>query len=224
MADDFSALLFEAARRAQAVGLRRRRRALRKAARQKARGTGNEAAAGETYYDLAAPGASGSASSGPVTGGSVTGRSVRSGSGSPPLDEKVWTGDGGPVAPRRLSPKQKVGNDYEDRALALLVRAGLRPLARNLRCRRGEIDLALRDGDTLVLVEVRARGNGRFGGAAASVDRAKQARLVHAAGRLLPRLAALHWGGRPPRVRFDVVAYEGDEPLWMRHAFDVPMR
>ncbi|HTJ98490.1 MAG TPA: YraN family protein [Bordetella sp.] len=178
MADEFSALLFEAARRAQADGLRRRRRALRKAARQKARGTEDDAAAD----------------------------------------------DGGPVAPRRLSPKQKVGNDYEDRALALLVRAGLRPLARNLRCRRGEIDLALRDGDTLVLVEVRARRDGSFGGAAASVDRAKQARLVHAAGRLLPRLAAQHWGGRPPRVRFDVVAYEGDEPLWMRHAFDVPMR
>lgn len=209
MADDFSALLFEAARRAQADGLRRRRRALRRAARQKNPGTDNDAPAGATHDDLAAPGA---------------GASVSSESDDTRLDENAWAGGDAPTAPRRLSPKQKVGNDYEDRALALLMHAGLRPLARNLRCRRGEIDLALRDGDTLVLVEVRARGDGRFGGAAASVDRAKQARLVHAAGRLLPRLAALHWGGRPPRVRFDVVAYEGDEPLWMRHAFDVPMR
>lgn len=126
--------------------------------------------------------------------------------------------------PPRVSPRQRVGTDYEDRALALLVRAGLRPLARNLRCRAGEIDLALRDGDMLVLVEVRARGDGRYGGAAASVGWSKQARLIRAACWALPWLAARHWHGRQPRVRFDVVAFEGDTPLWLRHAFDVPVR
>ncbi|AOB29628.1 hypothetical protein AKI39_01445 [Bordetella sp. H567] len=126
--------------------------------------------------------------------------------------------------PPRLSPRQQVGSDYEERALALLARAGLRPLARNLRCRAGEIDLALRDGDTLVLVEVRARGDVRYGGAAASVGWAKQARLIRAARCLLPGLVARHWPARPPRVRFDVVAFEDDTPLWLRHAFDVPMR
>jgi putative endonuclease len=120
----------------------------------------------------------------------------------------------------RLSPTQRQGTDYEERALALLMRGGLLPLARNLRCRAGEIDLAMRDGDILVLVEVRARASRRFGGAAASVDRAKQARLIRAAQSLLPRLAARHWPGRTPRVRFDVIAFEDNQPVWLRHAFD----
>nr|WP_232464810.1 YraN family protein [Bordetella genomosp. 8] len=117
-----------------------------------------------------------------------------------------------------------MGSRYEDQALALLRQAGLRPLARNMRCRAGEIDLALRDRDTLVLVEVRARGDGGYGGAAASVGPDKQARLIRAACCLLPALAARHWGGRPPAVRFDVVAFDGETPRWLRHAFDVAMR
>lgn len=191
MADDISILLFEAARRAQAASLRRRRRARAKG--PTAGQTAGETAAEDTGMD-AAP-------AGPRTAGA-----------------------GAAPEPRRLSPKQQLGSDYEDRALALLVRAGLRPLARNLGCRVGEIDLALRDGDTLVLVEVRARGDGRYGGAAASVGWAKQARLIRTARHLLPGLAARHWRGRQPRVRFDVVAFESGTPLWLRHAFDVPVR
>ena len=121
----------------------------------------------------------------------------------------------------RLSPTQRLGSDYEDQALALLRRAGLRPLARNLRCRAGEIDLALRDGDTLVLVEVRGRGGDCYGGAAASVGPDKQARLIRSAWCLLPAWASACWDGRRPAVRFDVVAFEGETPLWLRHAFDV---
>jgi putative endonuclease len=134
-------------------------------------------------------------------------------------DDANGGGNGMDDAPR-LSPTQRRGTGYEERALALLVRGGLLLLARNLRCRAGEIDLAMRDGDMLVLVEVRARASRRFGGAAASVDRAKQDRLVRAAQSLLPRLTARHWPGRTPRVRFDVIAFEGDEPVWLRDAFD----
>jgi putative endonuclease len=123
----------------------------------------------------------------------------------------------------RLSPTQRRGTDYEERALDLLAHAGLRPLARNLRCRAGEIDLAMRDGETLVLVEVRARSGGHFGGAAASIDRMKQARLIRAAHCVLPRLTARHWMGRAPRVRFDVVAFEGGTPVWLKHAFEAPV-
>ena len=50
-------------------------------------------------------------------------------------------------------------------------RAGLRCLARNYRCRLGEIDLIMQDGDTVVFVEVRQRRSARFGGAAASITR-----------------------------------------------------
>ncbi|HYG43784.1 MAG TPA: YraN family protein [Bordetella sp.] len=123
-----------------------------------------------------------------------------------------------PATPR-ASPTQQAGASYETRALRLLAGAGLVPLARNLHCRAGEIDLVMRDGDTLVFVEVRARASGRYGGAAASVGRAKQARLLRSATLLLPGLARRHWGGRIPPVRFDVVAFEAGSAHWLPAAF-----
>ena len=101
------------------------------------------------------------------------------------------------LAPRR-SPTQRVGDAHEDAALRLLQARGLVLLARNLACRHGEIDLAMRDGAVLVFVEVRARRDARFGGAAASIGAAKQRRLAQAAAYWLPRLAARHWRGVPP--------------------------
>ncbi len=75
-------------------------------------------------------------------------------------------------APRpcpQRSPTQRSGDRHEAAALRLLLARGLTLLARNLRTPAGEIDLAMRDGDTLVFVEVRARRAGRYGGAAASI-------------------------------------------------------
>lgn len=138
----------------------------------------------------------------------------------PGAPKKTRTGAAG--EPTRLSPSQQRGLAFEDEALELLAGRGLQPLARNLRVAPGEIDLALRDGDTLVLVEVRARGDGRYGGAAASIGRAKQRRLVQAAALLLPGLAQRHWNGRIPPVRFDAVLFDGGErPQWVRAAFSV---
>jgi len=122
----------------------------------------------------------------------------------------------------RASPTQRAGAAHEDQALRLLARAGLVPLARNVHCPAGEIDLIMRDGDTLVFVEVRARASGRYGGAAASVGRAKRARLLRSAALLLPGLARRHWGGRTPPARFDVVAFEAGTAAWLPAAFSLP--
>lgn len=115
-----------------------------------------------------------------------------------------------------------VGADFEQRALARLERAGLQLVERNWRNRFGELDLVMRDGDTLVFVEVRYRRNRRFGGSAASIDAAKRGKLVRAAQGFLqahPRLGTLP-------CRFDVVAFEGDAAAaaseWQRAAFDIP--
>jgi putative endonuclease len=124
--------------------------------------------------------------------------------------------------PPRLSRTQERGADYEERALDLLMREGLQPLARNLRCKVGEIDLVMREGDVLVIVEVRARAPHGFGGAAASVGRHKQARLLRAAACVLPGLARRHFQGREPAVRIDVVAFDGDTPSWLPNAFGLP--
>ncbi|MFD4835972.1 YraN family protein [Achromobacter sp. NPDC058515] len=124
--------------------------------------------------------------------------------------------------PPRRSPAQRRGDQHEAAALRLLLAQGLTLLARNLWCRAGEIDLAMRDGDTLVFVEVRARARTRFGGAAASIGREKQARLARAAAHWLPELARRHWRGTLPAARFDAVVFDAGQPQWLRGAFWLP--
>jgi putative endonuclease len=96
-----------------------------------------------------------------------------------------------------------------------LVRQGLSVIERNFRVRGGEIDLVCRDGKTTVFVEVRLRSRSDFGGAAASITGAKQARLI---------LAARHWllrHGETP-CRFDCMLLDGldiHHIEWLRNAF-----
>lgn len=110
--------------------------------------------------------------------------------------------------------RRQRGQAAEQRAAAFLAANGLTEIERNYRVRGGEIDLVMRDGEHLVFVEVRYRSRGDFGGAAASVTSAKQARLALAAEHYLQRS-----GGLAP-CRFDVVALQGDQdPEWIRDAF-----
>jgi putative endonuclease len=111
--------------------------------------------------------------------------------------------------------KSLLGQSAESRAEALLKANGLKLVARNWRCRFGEIDLVMQDGATLVFIEVRLRSRSDFGGAAASVTPAKQQKLLAAARQYLAMLKTL------PPCRFDVVALSGDAaPEWIRNAFD----
>lgn len=113
----------------------------------------------------------------------------------------------------------KPGEVAEALAADFLARQGLRVLVRNWRCRGGEIDLVAQDGATLVFAEVRLRRNSRFGGAAASIDARKRARIVLAARLLLASRPA--WAGRP--CRFDAILLDGldaDRIEWVKHAFD----
>ncbi|CAN5213067.1 YraN family protein [soil metagenome] len=112
----------------------------------------------------------------------------------------------------RRTSKQITGNAGEDEALAHLVQKGLSLIERNFRCKGGEIDLVMREGVTLVFVEVRKRADMRHGGAAASVTIAKQRRLIIAANTYLTRYKA------PPACRFDVVAIDGDQLSWLKNA------
>lgn len=116
--------------------------------------------------------------------------------------------------------KKGLGDDAEAQALEHLLTQGLKLVQRNYRvaagprARGGEVDLIMADRDgTLVFVEVRTRRDANHGGAAASVTRSKQARLVYAAQHYLRRHAT------PPPCRFDVVAVEGGTLEWIRGAF-----
>lgn len=110
------------------------------------------------------------------------------------------------------------GDAGEDEALAFLQGQGLQLLQRNYRTPGrggGEIDLIMRSGDgTVVFVEVRRRSRADHGGAAASIGRTKQRRIIFAAQHYL-----LPWRRLPP-TRFDVVAIDASGPQWLQAAFD----
>lgn len=114
-----------------------------------------------------------------------------------------------------LTLKKQRGDAGENSALHYLQQAGLTCTEKNYHCRYGEIDLIMQDQQTLVFVEVRVRGNQHFGGAAASVDRRKQQKIVRTAEYYLQRLP-----GNTPDCRIDVVAIDGEENVdWIKNAF-----
>jgi len=109
------------------------------------------------------------------------------------------------------------GAQAERWAAEYLQQQGLKPVTQNYRSHFGEIDLIMQDGVTLVFIEVRQRSSTRFGGAAASIDRHKQQRLIRTAQHYLANL------GRIPPCRFDVVLMDDADGLnaeWLKNAFD----
>ena len=109
------------------------------------------------------------------------------------------------------------GRDAESRACDFLTQAGLTLLARNFRCRVGELDLVLRDGPTVVVAEIRYRADNAFGTPAETVDHRKQWKLIACAQLYLQTHPAL----RDAPLRFDVIAIEGPSARieWIRDAF-----
>ncbi len=121
----------------------------------------------------------------------------------------------GADCPGQLSRKQ-TGDAWELKARRWLEGKGLRFVAANVRGRGGEIDLIMKDGQTIVFVEVRYRQSSRFGGAAASVTLAKQQKLLQTAHLWLAR----HNGSFDTvDCRFDVVAFTGNAIDWLKNAF-----
>lgn len=120
------------------------------------------------------------------------------------------------MRPFTADSSKSVGDEKERLARSYLERQGLRLITSNYRCRRGEIDLVMRDGDQLVFVEVRYRASNRFGTPAETVGPRKQHRLAAAAGHYLQ-----HQTMSMP-CRFDVLAIgAGDRIDWIRDAFHV---
>jgi putative endonuclease len=99
-----------------------------------------------------------------------------------------------------MRTKDAVGRYGEDLAARHLRESGLAILERNWRCRDGEIDIVARDGDALVMCEVKTRSGTGFGTALEAVTPAKAARLRRLATQWLAarRLSV-------PEVRFDVI-------------------
>lgn len=107
------------------------------------------------------------------------------------------------------------GDNAERLALEFLQSQGLQWVCANFRCKVGELDLVMRDGEALVIVEVRFRQSEQFGGALASITRQKQARIVAATQHYVIINRLSHCA-----IRFDVVAVSGDGRIhWIKNAF-----
>ncbi|MBI4985991.1 MAG: YraN family protein [Rhodocyclales bacterium] len=111
-----------------------------------------------------------------------------------------------------MTAKQAAGAAGERRAAEFLAARGLQVLGRNFRVRGGEIDLVCRDRGCVVFVEVRLRTGSGYGGAAASITAAKQAKVI---------LAARHWLARhgDAPCRFDCVLIQDGRLEWIKDAF-----
>jgi putative endonuclease len=108
-------------------------------------------------------------------------------------------------------PNRAIGDAYETAALEYLERNGLTLVTRNWRCPQGEIDLVMRDGARLVFIEVRRRSASQFGGALASINPSKTARLWSAINNYLSHLP------RRPDFRVDAVTFDSDHtPQWTK--------
>ena len=97
----------------------------------------------------------------------------------------------------------RLGAEGEERAAAWYRAEGYVIVARNWRCREGEIDLICALGSTLVICEVKTRSSLAYGHPAEAVTPTKQKRL-----RTLARLwlAAADPPVRANSIRFDVAA------------------
>jgi putative endonuclease len=114
----------------------------------------------------------------------------------------------------------ELGRFAEAAALTWLQQQGLICVTQNFRCKGGEIDLIMSHKNQLVFVEVRLRSASVFGGAAESVTRTKQRRIIHAARQFL--VTQPRW--QQYACRFDVLAASRTrshtlEWQWLQNAF-----
>jgi len=119
-----------------------------------------------------------------------------------------------------MAHKDVLGRAGEDRAARYFEAQGFTVLARNWRCRDGEIDLVVADRSAVVIVEVKTRRDEGFGHPFEAIDARKRGRLW----RLSIAWASAHRElvqGR--RLRIDAVGLIGADPRTARleHLVDV---
>jgi len=104
-----------------------------------------------------------------------------------------------------MKSNRKIGEIGEKLAAEYLAGKGYKLVARNWFYKQKEIDIIARDGDILVIVEVKLRFNDEFGHPRDFVSMQKQRFLIEAAEAYLDTVPDA------PEVRFDVIAILGSE-------------
>jgi putative endonuclease len=110
--------------------------------------------------------------------------------------------------------KKAIGNRGEALALKYLSEKGYTLLVKNYRCKRAEIDLIVRNEETLVFVEVKARSSTGYGFPEEAVDEKKAAMIMEAADQYIYESA---WEGA---IRFDVISIVLQPQISIRHFED----
>ena len=106
------------------------------------------------------------------------------------------------------------GNAAEDKACEFLVEQGLSLRCRNYRTRRGELDLVMQDGNTIVCIEVKYRKQQRFGSAIEFVT-AKKLHRIRAAFEFY--LLDNNLNPTSTSLRIDVIAIDGSNLQWLKN-------
>lgn len=88
----------------------------------------------------------------------------------------------------------------EKAAIKFLEDEGYKVLARNYRCKIGEIDIIAADGDTLSFIEVKTRSSNQYGRPCEAVNYNKQIKIVKTALHYINRNNLTQW-----MSRFDIV-------------------
>lgn len=110
--------------------------------------------------------------------------------------------------------RRELGRNGEEAVAAWYVEHGYQLVARNWRCREGELDLIVRRGRTYVFCEVKTRASDAFGLPAEAVTRSKQVRIRHLAARWLAEDRV-----RAVAIRFDVASVMGGQVEVLEGAF-----
>ena len=119
--------------------------------------------------------------------------------------------------------KKTKGEQFEVIARKYLEQQGLICVTSNFRCRRGEIDLIMKDQCQLIFIEVRYRSRNNYGTAADTVTRKKQSKIILAAQYYLHK----YYLTEKVSCRFDIVAIDsiiedqGREIKWLKDAFNL---
>jgi len=120
-------------------------------------------------------------------------------------------------APGQFTAARALGDQAENIALAHLQTAGLKLITRNFLARGGELDLVMRDGTTLVFVEVRFRSAVGHGDGIDSVSTSKQRRLISAARQFM----ADHPKYARHTTRFDVIGLGAGGLRWVKNVIAI---
>lgn len=106
------------------------------------------------------------------------------------------------------------GERSEQLACSYLLKQGLQLIEKNFHCKYGEIDLIMKDAETLVIIEVRFRKSNKYGGALESISQKKQSRIIASTQYYLSS------NNINSLIRFDVITMSSDTDInWIKNAF-----